>query len=774
MDSQLKTRLLENNRVERMSVVRAALRSADHGRIVFDATAVSSLKKDAWSGDADMGNFAAEARQGQESGVTVQIDFLTDTLFRMRFAQGEGVPENQTPMLVGTFAGAELFEVEKQADRVTVRTAAIAAVFCLDPFRIEVFDLAGRMLCGIGGPEKNQFCQWDAVNTAICRTLDGQTAIAAECFDLRPNECIYGLGETFHGLNKVGQTLDLINKDGLGVTSPRTYKNIPFYISSHGYGAYFNHHTLMSFWVGSQSGADVQVALEDDFLDCFLMFGNIKQILTQYTDITGKGCMPPAWSFGFWQSKFTYHSAEETLDIARKLRENDVPCDVLHLDTDWFAKDWHCDLEFDPVDFPDPAAYFREMTDMGFHVSLWHMPYIREPSRLFSELAAVDGFVRNADGGIMEFEACGEGGGRVGVIDFSNPRAVAIYRKYIRCLLELGASCMKTDFGEGVPINGKYCNGLDGVHNRNLYALLYNRTAFEVTEEVLGPGQGMVWARSAWAGCQRYPVHWGGDVAPNWHNMGPQLAGGLSFGLSGGQFWSHDTGGFLGETLDLELLVRWYQFGMFNSHSRTHGLGDREIYKLPKSAFELCRDSIRLRYRLLPYIIGQAYECIRDSLPMLRAMAVDFQEDPTCWNLSDQYMFGSGLLAAPLFNPENCRLVYLPSGTWTDWFTGETVQGGRWIDMADIPLERFPLFIKEGAVIGMQPVMDYIGQRTVTEITLRIAPFTEDGITETVLYVNGQYVPVSYSCRDGRHSVKADIPGVDLHIDAGGTECILV
>ncbi len=222
---------------------------------------------------------------------------------------------------------------------------------------------------------------------------------------------------------------------------------------------------------------------------------------------------------------------------------------------------------------------------------------------------------------------------------------------------------IKTDFGEAAPLDGVYYDGTPGSHMHNLYPLLYNKAVFEVTREETGAG--VVWARSAWAGSQRYPLHWGGDSSPNYANMLPQLEGGLSFGLSGFQFWSQDIGGFHG-AIEEKLLIRWMQIGLFNSHSRIHGFGDRELYKFGPETQRICGDYLRLRYRLLPYIYGSARQCVESSLPMTRPLVVEYQHDPTVWNMSDEYLFGDSLLVAPIFSEAPLRQVYLPEGMWTD------------------------------------------------------------------------------------------------------------
>jgi alpha-D-xyloside xylohydrolase len=745
----LYTHNLERNNVMRASVVQAAVVETGANHVLLATTAVAAAKKKISSADPAMFNRRQQARVGVEIAGRLRLDVVSDAILRVRYFEGAEVPEHVTPMLVEHGLKAVHCDIRLAAGEVTIMTTAMRVVIALNPYRIEAYRPDGTLIYGVGGPEKNNFCEWDAYNTGICRTAETEQPLAVECFDLRPGEAIYGFGETFTGLNKAGQRLDLSLADPHGVTTPRCYKCVPFYVSSHGYGVFFNHSSEMTFWVGSMSAADITVAAQDDFLDYFVIAGTIKGVLAGYTDLTGKGVMPPAWTFGFWQSKISYQSADEILEIARELRRNEVPCDVIHLDTFWFKKDWQCDLEFSSDRFPDPAACFAELARLGIKVSLWQLPYIPEGSQLFADLKAVEGFVKTSTGEIYDSGVCFTPGfkGVVGVIDYSNPAAVRVHQDYFRRLFRLGAKVIKTDFGEEAPADGVYFDGTPGAQMHNLYPLLYNRALFDVTREETGDG--VVWARSAWAGSQRYPLHWGGDNSPNYHNIIPQLVGGLSFGLSGFQFWSEDIGGFCGDTND-PLLIRWMQLGMFLSHSRIHGSGSRELYKFAPETLRICRDYLKLRYRLLPYILGQAAQCVRDSLPMARALVVEYQDDPNVRNLADEYLFGDSFLVAPIYTPDGRRQVYLPAGMWTDWWTQERLPGNRWLDI-QAPLERLPLYVREGAIIPLGPDQQYVGDKPVDHLTLLVSLFTGDGQTSLTIPVAGGELTLSYMAAGGQH-----------------------
>ena len=765
--TMLRTRLLESEEIVCNAVSLCEVLDTKDNSLLLKTHAVSKRRKAIGSTDSGMARVATLVEEGTSIGGRLRIHALSDTIIRFRYTEGETELVNNTPMVVGALDGPKSCQVSFNDESAQISTAAAQIKIDLACLRIEIQNHGGEKICGISGPERNSFVAWDSFETGVCRSQHDGSPISVEKFDLHPHEAIFGFGEKFMPLNKVGQTIDLNMAEAHGVTTPRSYKNIPFFVSTKGYGVFFNHSSRITFWVGSMSTADIQIATEDDFLDYYVILGDIKQLLSQYTDITGKGVVPPKWTFGYWQSKISYKSAEETLDIAQKLRENKIPCDVIHLDTHWFKKEWLCDLEFDKVRFPDPEAYMTELAKMGFNISLWQLPYIAEGSQLFDELKAVDGFVKNKEGGLYDIR-CGFNffppGTRVSCIDFTNPKAVKIYQKWLRKLFKLGAKVIKTDFGEDAPVDGIYYDGTPGYQMHNLYPLLYNRAAAEVTKEETGDI--VVWGRSAWAGCQRYPLQWGGDSSPNWANMVPQLEGGLSFGLSGFQFWSQDIGGFLGQTGG-NLLIRWMQMGTFLSHSRIHGFGDRELYKFEPEVLRICRNYINLRYQLMPYIYGSAFSCVEQSLPMARALVVDYQNDPTVWNISDEYLFGDSILVAPITDPSNKRAVYLPEGTWTDWWTGEQLEGRRWIDI-EADIETLPLYVREGAIIPVGPVMQYVDELKVEEIELRIAPIKGEGKSSFTVPVNDEKVAVEYLVAGGRHTVKIGDSKVRFNITVLG------
>jgi alpha-D-xyloside xylohydrolase len=744
----LYTRQLERGAVVRASVQRATVVAATPTGFELATTATARHRL----GTSAAGSPLAD---GASLPGRLRIDVVADDVLRVRYAEGDRVPDNCTPMVVGAPRPPRDVRVATGEETVRLVTASLAVDVGLDPLALDVRTPGGRHVCTVGGPEKNHLALtgfvWDAFNTGICRALPDGRPLAVECFALHPQEAIYGFGEQFIRLDKVGQTIDLVMVEALGVTTPRSYKNVPFYLSTRGYGVFFNHSARMTCWVGSRAAADVQIAIEDDFLDYYLFVGDLQTILVRYTDLTGKGRMPPRWSFGYWQSKISYASAAEALEVVRGMRAAEVPMDVLHLDTHWFAEDWRCDLEFARDRFPDPAAFLAEMAARGVRACVWQLPYVPEGSQLYDDLASAGAFVRDRDGEIYDVGICYAPSvtGRVGCIDWTNPAAHRVYGEHLARLFRLGVRCIKADFGEQAPLDGVYHDGTPGHRAHNLYPLLYNQAIADMTRAATG--EDLIWARSAWAGSQRYPLHWGGDSSPNWHNLVPQIEGGLSLGLSGFQFWSQDIGGFFGQT-DGRLLVRWLQAGLFLSHARIHGIGDRELYKFEGDVLRIGRAYVQLRYRLLPYLWATARDCVARSLPMARPLVLEWQDDPNTWRIGDQWLLGDALLVAPITDASDRRAVYLPRGRWTDWWTGAVSEGGRWYDVV-ASLDTLPLWLREGAVVPLGPVMQWVGERPTDVITLRIAPFANDGETRLDVLVDDDIVPLHYVASRGMHRV---------------------
>ena len=563
------------------------------------------------------------------------------------------------------------------------------------PWRIVIKDAKGKVLTQTRHIIDNDSTQIKLLPFSFIKRGSDNSRSINPVFSLAPGERIYGCGESFTSLNKVGQKVHLSVTDPQGPESDGQYKPVPFFFSNRGYGIFMHTSAPVTCDFGaSYIGAD-RLFMADEQMDFFVFFGEPKDILNEYTEITGKSPMLPLWSFGTWMSRITYFSQEEGLEIARQLRANRIPSDVIHFDTGWFGVDWQCDYQFAKDRFKDPVGMLKQLSKDGFHTCLWQLPYFTPKNRFFPEIIEKGLHVVNATGGMPVEDA---------ILDFSNPETVSWYQSKIEGLMKQGVSTIKCDFGEAAPYNGFYHSGKGGLYEHNLYPLRYNKALFEVVERS-HPDEGIIWARSAWAGSQRYALHWGGDAATNNIGMLGDLRGGLSFGLSGFSFWSHDMGGFVTASPE-DIYRRWLPFGFLSSHTRAHGAPPTEPWLISESFTEAFRACAEMKYKLMPYVYAQAKDCSERGLPMVRALLVEFPEDPGAWLVEDEYMFGSQMLVAPLLESGNERMVYLPKGKWIDYQSGKVYEGGyQTIEAGKIPAI---ILVRDGSLIPHVP----LAQRT--------------------------------------------------------------
>jgi alpha-D-xyloside xylohydrolase len=553
-----------------------------------------------------------------------------------------------------------------------------------------------------------------------------------EQLDLGVGEQIYGLGERFTPFVKNGQVVDIWNEDG-GTSSEQAYKNVPFYLSSSGYGVFVNHPEHVSFEVGSEVVSKVQFSVPGESLEYFIIGGKtLKDVLNNYTTLTGKPALPPAWSFGLWlTTSFTTDYDEATVNsFINGMAERDVPLHVFHFDCFWMKEYQWTDFEWDPDMFPDPEGMLKRLKDRGLKICVWINSYIAQKSPLFQEGMEKGYLVKTPDGDVWQWDLWQAG---MGLVDFTNPAAVEWYKDHLRRLIDMGVDCFKTDFGERIPTDVVYYDGSDPYKMHNYYTFLYNKAVFEVLEEKRGKNEAMLFARSATAGSQRFPVHWGGDCSANYDSMAETLRGGLSLGLSGFGFWSHDISGFE-KTATPDIYKRWVAFGLLSSHSRLHG---NESYRVPwlfdEEAVDVLRHFTKLKSRLMPYLFASAVESSATGLPMMRAMVLEFPDDRMCRYLDTQYMLGERLLVAPIFNDRGIASYYVPKGRWTDFFSGRVVEGGNWYEEQHGYMT-LPLLVRPNSLIAIgahdqKPDYDFV-----SGAALHLFELQDGAAAETVVY----------------------------------------
>ncbi len=537
-----------------------------------------------------------------------------------------------------------------------------------------------------------------------------------ESLDLGVGELVYGLGERFGPFIKNGQTVEMWNADA-GTVSDQTYKNIPFYVTNRDYGVFVNHPEKVSFEIATEHVERVQFSVPGEKINYFLIGGeNLKEVLENYTLLTGRPHLPPSWSFGLWltTSFITDYDEKTVTSFIDGMRERNIPLHVFHFDCFWMREYHWVNFEWDDRVFPNPEEMLKRLKEKGLKICVWINPYIAQRSKLFEEGKEKGYLLKKTDGSCWQTDDWQPG---MGIVDFTNPSARAWYSNYLRKLIKMGVDVFKTDFGERIPTDVVYYDGSNPEKMHNFYTYLYNKTVFETLKEELGEENAIVFARSATAGSQKFPVHWGGDCLSTYESMAETLRGGLSLGLCGFGFWSHDIAGF-DSSATPDLYKRWVAFGLLSSHSRLHGNHD---YKVPwlydEEAVDVLRFFVNLKCSLMPYLYTKAIEAVEKGIPMLRAMVLEFEEDPTCHFLDREYMLGDSLLVAPIFSETGEVEYYLPNvGVWTNILTSEKKEGGKWYK------EKFdyfslPLMARPGTIIPMgenkeKPDYDYANNVT--------------------------------------------------------------
>lgn len=680
------------------------------------------------------------------------------------------------------FAGATSrgpqFELTDAAPPVEIREDDNAVVFTSGnlsahvmkgkSWRIE-FRGNDRVLTSTGWKNMGYFTETDS----------GQVFMKDE-LALGVGECIYGLGERFTPFVKNGQVVDIWNDDG-GTASEISYKNIPFYLSSRGYGVLVNHPEKVSFEVGSEKVARVGFSVPGENLEYLVIAGpTAAEVLERYTALTGRPALPPPWSFGLWlTTSFTTDYDEETVTgFVRGMKERDLPLHVFHFDCFWMKGFHWIDLEWDPDVFPDPPGMLSRLKALGLKICVWINPYIAQRSSLFREAMEKGYLLKKPDGSVFQTNRWQAG---MGYIDFTHPEACRWYQKRLAALLDMGVDCFKTDFGEEIPVEVVYHNGADPMKMHNYYTYLYNQTVFAVLEGRFGAGNAVLFARSATVGGQKFPVHWGGDCTASYESMAESLRGGLSLGLSGFGFWSHDMGGFE-QTASPDVYKRWVAFGCLSSHSRLHGSGS---YRVPwlydDEAVEVLRHFTKLKCRLMPYLYQKAVEAHQRGLPVMRAMCLEYPGDPGCAMLDRQYMLGEALLVVPVLDASGNVDYFLPDGEWMDFQTGERKTGGRWLG-EQYGYLGLPMLMRQNSVVPVgatdsQP--DYPFAENVTfhlfaiadGAALRVAVPDAKGMPATILHVSRQGEELTLRPERAVGPWQALLRGVSDGARVTGAEC---
>jgi len=677
----------------------------------------------------------------------VALSAVAPRVVRVRMTAGPVAAPKRFSYVVGR-PDPGPWSVDGGANRVTLSTGHLVVEASLDPWQLTYRTQDGRLLTHQVHDDANFAGQRFGPRPGLeveslphdpARRVRG----VVETLLLDPEDHFYGSGERFGRLDLVGRSVRIWNRNPYGARSELAYKNLPVIVGSRGYGLFVDVPTAVGFHLGSRSNRAYTVEAEGEELDYYLIAGTPKEIVTTYTELTGRPAVPPEWAFGLWASTcFVQFTEASVLEVARRLRAEGIPCDVFHLDSFWQRAYMWCDFEWDSARIPDPKRLLAELHKEGFHNCLWINPYVSLQSDLYREGATHGYFLRRPDGSVYHpivwSQRTERGMGLCAIIDFTNPAAARWYRGKLTEQLDLGADSFKPDFAEEIPTDAVFANGLTGAELRNPYPLLFQKEVFEATRA--RADRVVAWSRSAAPGVQRYPGHWSGDPECTFIDLANTLRGGLAASMSGLAYWSHDMGGFWGDPSP-ELFVRWSQLGFLSALSRFHGATPREPWRYGDDALRIFRLYARLRSRLVPYLVSYGWQASGDGVPLMRPMVMEFPDDPAGYAFDLQYCLGRELLVSPVVREDGVVTTYLPRGKWTDWWNGAVHEGPTTL-RRQVPLEELPLYVRDESLVVLGPERSHVGERPADPLTVEVFVTNEGAFT-----LRGDAGTVALRCR---------------------------
>ena len=672
-----------------------------------------------------------------DGGSSLMLKFCSSSVVKVYYSFDGGFStEAPTPAVVSESLEPVGISVNEDDVQYEIMTGALRIAVDKSPLRIRVFDKYQKLIVS-DAPEA--YAKSDGV---------------ISCEKILPrDEHIFGLGEKAGLMDRRGGYYTMWNSDKpcYCIDEDPLYKSIPFFMSTKGYGIFFDNSYKTHFDFGNEKRDRYVFSAEGGEMIYYIIVGDdYKDILHKYVQLTGAPVLPPKWALGFSQCRGLYTREKQALEVGAKFRSLGIPCDVIYQDIGWVESLQN--FRWQPRNYHNPKAMLSTLKSQGFHVVISQDPVVSQRNReQWEEADRMGIFAKDVRTG-KTYDMPWPWGGRCGIVDFTDPKAASWWGDLQQKPIDDGVSGFWTDMGEPAWSNEEEPDRLNiehyaGSHAKihNVYGLYWDRVVTQEFEKRNPDKRLFQMTRAAFAGMQRYCFSWTGDsgssrgMADSWEQFAYQIPMMLSAGLCGVPFITGDITGYCGEIKDYsavaELYVRWMQFGLFTPLSRAHHEGDTAVepWMFGDQAMEYAKKAIELKYSLLPYIYTCAREAYDTGLPLMRAMFLEFPDDKECRNLDMQFMFGDRLLVAPVTKKGvTTWSLYLPEGGWYDYYSGKYFKGGRYIDV-DAPLDKVPLFVKAGTVLPTMPVQQYVSENPDADLYIDIWP--EEGCSdEYVLY----------------------------------------
>ncbi len=674
-----------------------------------------------------------------ENNIKVQLEQIESGILKIWYDQDDFKRDNESFAVIKTGNDQEKLNISEQPQSFEIYTSDLIVRINKSPFQVRIFDKYQKLLME---DFQNQGFEKDSSTISSYKTL-------------RPGERIYGLGEKNGPINRVGSRFKMWNSDKpcYGVNEDPLYKSIPFFMSSAGYGIYFDNTYKTEFNFGTESKNYYSFSAPGGEMIYYFIFGpTYKQIISRYMDLTGKPIMPPAWALGFSQCRGLLTNEKLTREIAKGYRDRQIPCDIIYQDIGWTQ--YLQDFEWRKDRYADPVKMLADLKSEGFKVIVSQDPVISQNNKKqWTEADSLGYFALDIRTG-KTYDMPWPWGGNCGVVDFTNPKVADWWGTYQQKAINDGVRGFWTDMGEPAWSNEESTDRLNmthylGKHNEihNVYGLTWDKVVTEQFEKRNPNTRIFQMTRAAFAGVQRYAFGWSGDtgngnnVLDGWKNLEAQLPMALSAGMGGIPFWSCDISGYCGDIIDYdamsELYVRWMQFGVFNPISRAHHEGNNAVepWLFGTEAETICKKAIEQKYRLFPYLYSCAREAHDNGLPIMRALMLEYPDDNETVDLNSEFMFGSSLLIAPVMEQGAAvKKVYLPDGEWIDFNHPQTVYHGKqWIEYP-VELQTIPVFVKSGSIVSTMPIMQYINEKSDYPLILDIFPAAVNKKAQSDIY----------------------------------------